>query len=99
MKYLLWLSHDCTNLEEIAGSLQKQGHDVGLLLVQDGVFMLDKGCPEAEKIKKLGLKVFASKHHVEERGIAGRLSVESELVDYSKMVDLMMEEYDHVVSI
>lgn len=99
MKYLIWLSSDCQDLTEIVGALKNGGHDVGLLLVQDGTYLADKGCTESGKLKDLETRVYATKHHVEERGIGDRLVTEVELVDFGQVVDVIMEEYDKVVSL
>ncbi len=99
MKYLIWLSSDCQDLSEIVGALSKGGHDVGLLLVQDGTYLADKGCSESRKLKDLEARLYAAKHHVEERGIGNRLVTEVELVDVEQVVDVVMEEYDKVISL
>ncbi len=98
MKFLLFLSADCANLDETVSALKKGGHEVGLLLIQDGVYLLDKGCPEAKHLKGLSIPIYASEHHVEERGVKARLITDAKLVNYSAMVDLMMEKYDKVIS-
>ncbi|MHA1480252.1 MAG: sulfurtransferase complex subunit TusB [Candidatus Thorarchaeota archaeon] len=98
MKFLIWLSADCTNLDEIVGALKKKGNEIGVLLVQDGVFLADKGCEHNKMIVDLKVQLFVSKSHVEERGIDGRLISDVKLVDYSDMVDLMMEKYDRIIS-
>ncbi|UCH05736.1 MAG: hypothetical protein JSW05_06115 [Candidatus Thorarchaeota archaeon] len=99
MKYLIWLSSDCKDLTEIVGALKNGGHDVGLLLVQDGTYLADKGCSESGKLKDLGTRVYATKNHVEERGIDNRLVTEVERVDIERVVDVVMEEYDKVISL
>ena len=99
MKALIWLSSDCSSLEEIIQALKSQGQETAILLVQDGVFMADKGCPHSDELKTLKVKVYASKKHVEERGLSDRLVVDVDLVDYSRIVDLMMDEYDKVISL
>lgn len=99
MKYLIWMSRECTSLHEVAAALKKISDEVALLLVQDGVFMIDKGCPHSKEVTDLGLKVFAAKPHVEERGIANRLVTDVQLIEYSEIVDVIMEQYDRVVSL
>ena len=99
MKYLIWLSNDSTSVKEIATGLKKQDIDVELLLVQDGVFLADKGCHESSELKEMGLKIYAIKHHVEERGLANRLAVDVDLIDYPDVVDLIMEKSDKVISL
>jgi len=99
LKALIWLSSDCTSLEEIIQALKSQGQEAAILLVQDGVFMADKGCPHSDELKTLKVKVYASKKHMEERGLGGRLVVDVDLVDYSRIIDLIMDEYDKVISL
>jgi sulfur relay protein TusB/DsrH len=99
MKFLIWLSSECASLAETIEAMQGKGHEVGILLIQDGVFLADKGCPHSKEVVDLGVKIYASKAHVEERGIESRLIPKVSLVDYPSIVDLMMETYDRVVSV
>jgi sulfur relay protein TusB/DsrH len=99
MKYLIWLSNQCTSVREVVDAIRTQGIDTDLLLVQDGVYLADKGCPHSSEITDLKVKVHASKHHIEERGIGGRLVVDVNQVDYSEMVELLMETYDKIISL
>lgn len=99
MKFLIWLSTDCYNLEEVISAITTGGHELGLLLVQDGVFLADKGCSHSKELADLKLPIYASKSHVTERGIANRLMEKAVLVDYHEMVDLIMEQYDKVVPV
>ena len=86
------------SLKEVADSIIRGGNELAVLLVQDGVYLADRGCPHSGELRELGVKVYASRAHVEERGIAGRLVIDVELVDYPEIVDLIMERYDRVVS-
>lgn len=99
MKFLIWLSADCSNLDELVGALKKKGNEIGVLLVQDGVFLADKGCEHHKMVVDLKVPLYVSKHHAEERGIEGRLVGDVKLVDYDEMVDLLMEKYDRVFSV
>ena len=98
MKYLIWLSNQCTSVREVVEALKTQGIDTDLLLVQDGVYLADKGCPHSAEIENLEVKIHAAKHHIEERGISARLVGEVHQVDYPEIVDLLMETYDKVIS-
>ncbi|MHA1772471.1 MAG: sulfurtransferase complex subunit TusB [Candidatus Thorarchaeota archaeon] len=98
MKFLIWLSHDCTSLAEVVTALQSGGNEVGILLVQDGVYLADKGCTHSDELKGFNVPVYASKSHIEERGINDRLVLEVKIMDYSEIVDLMMEHYDRIIS-
>jgi sulfur relay protein TusB/DsrH len=99
MKYLIWLSNQCTSVREVVTALRTQNIDTDLLLVQDGVYLADKGCPHAIEISDLGVKVHASKQHIEERGIGGRLVVDVNQVEYPEIVDLLMEKYEKIISL
>jgi sulfur relay protein TusB/DsrH len=99
MKYMIMLSNDCTSIKEVVMGLRSRGIDVEILLLQDGVYFADKGTPESKELEELGLKVHALRNHVDERGIASRLAVEVDLVDYPSVVDLLMEKSDKVISL
>jgi sulfur transfer complex TusBCD TusB component (DsrH family) len=45
------------------------------------------------------VKVHASKHHIEERGIGARLVVDVNEVEYPEMVDILMEKYDKIIAL
>ncbi|MHA2004215.1 MAG: sulfurtransferase complex subunit TusB [Candidatus Thorarchaeota archaeon] len=99
MKFLIWLTNDCPDISEVVDALKAGGHDIGILLAQDGVYSIDKGCNTSSDIEGLGVPVFAIKHHVEERGLGDRLVVDAEMVEYDGAVDLIMEKYDKVISL
>jgi sulfur relay protein TusB/DsrH len=99
MKYLIWLSNQCTSVKEVVEALRTKSIETDLLLVQDGVYLADKGCPHSTEISDLNVKVHASKHHIEERGIGARLVVDVNEVEYPEMVDLLMEKYDKIISL
>jgi sulfur relay protein TusB/DsrH len=99
VKYLIWLSNQCTSIREIVDAMRTKGIETDLLLIQDGVYLSDKGCPYSAEIKDLKVKVHASKHHIEERGIGNRLIVEVNQVEYPEIVELLMDEYDKVISL
>jgi sulfur relay protein TusB/DsrH len=99
VKYLIWLSNQCTSIREIVDAMRTKGIETDLLLVQDGVYLADKGCPHSAEIKDLKVKVHASKHHIEERGIGNRLIVRVNQVQYPEIVELLMDEYDKVISL
>ncbi|MHA2119253.1 MAG: DsrH/TusB family sulfur metabolism protein, partial [Candidatus Thorarchaeota archaeon] len=82
MKFLIWLTNDCPDISEVVDALKSGGHDIGILLAQDGVYSIDKGCNTSSDIKSLGVPVFAMKHHVEERGLGNRLVVDAKLIEY-----------------
>ncbi len=99
MKFLIWLSNECRSLDEVIGSITSQGHEVGVLLIQDAVFLADKGCSHNEEVNSYGVPLYLAKHHAEERGILDRLEGNVKIVDYPEIIDLMMEEYDRVISV
>jgi len=99
MKYLIWLSNDCTSVKEIVNGLKAQNIETDILLVQDGAFFADKGNAHSAGLKGLGSKIHVIKHHVEERGLLGRLAFDVNLVDYPDVVDIMMEQCDKIITL
>ena len=99
MKYLIWLANDCTSVNDIVSSLKGQGIETEILLVQDGVFFVDKGNPHAAILKDTGSKIHAIKHHVEERGLLNRLACDVNLIEYSDAIDIMMEKSEKIISL
>lgn len=99
MKILVLLSADSSILSEVVEGLKKQGNEIGLLLIQDGVFQADRGNPVSKGIQKLGASVHVSRPHAAQRGIINRLMLGVSLVDYPDMVNLIMDRYDRVVSL
>lgn len=99
MKYLIWLSNDCTSVTEIVNGIKGQGIETEIILVQDGTFFADKGNPHSTELKELGFKIHAIKHHVEERGLLDRLAFDVELIDYSTAVDILMEKTEKIITL
>jgi sulfur relay protein TusB/DsrH len=99
VKVLILLTADSSAFSEVVDGLKKQGNEIGLLLIQDGVFQADKGNPASKGIQKLGAPVHVSRAHATERGIISRLMPGVILVGYPEMVDLIMDRYDRVVSL
>lgn len=99
MKYLIWLSRSCEGVKEVISAMRTHEIETDILLVQDGVYLADRGCTHAVELTDLKVKVYASKHHVEERGIGTRLAFDVDLVEYPEMVELIMEKYDKVISL
>ncbi|MFX0053314.1 MAG: DsrH/TusB family sulfur metabolism protein [Promethearchaeota archaeon] len=99
MKFLIWITSDCPDISEVVDALKAGGHEIGILVAQDGVYSIDKGCATSGDIKGLGVQVFAIRHHVEERGLNERLAIDAKMVEYDGAVDLIMEQYDKVISL
>ncbi|MEM2143247.1 MAG: sulfurtransferase complex subunit TusB, partial [Candidatus Thorarchaeota archaeon] len=73
--------------------------EIGLLLLQDGVYLADMGCTHGHDLIRSGLKTYASEKHVEERGLRSRIDKSVNVVGYPDIIDLMMEKYDKVISL
>ena len=99
MKYLIWIPQVSSILDEVINALKGEKIDVDVLLLQDGVYMADKGNPASELLKNMEVGIYALGVHVEERGIDKRLIEGVNVVDYKSMVDLMMEKVDKVISL
>ncbi|MCL5264982.1 MAG: DsrH/TusB family sulfur relay protein [Chloroflexi bacterium] len=64
-------------------ALAERDEAAAVVLIQDGVY-LDVKC-------LAGKKVYAVRKDVEKRGLASRLPGSVELIDYGKLVDLVLE--------
>jgi sulfur relay protein TusB/DsrH len=69
--------------------------DKGALLIQDAVFFTVS--EEGRRLLDEGFRVYALRQSVEARGIIDRVVDGVELVDYHRVVDLIMDDYDVVV--
>lgn len=87
-------------LLDITTLQMKNGHEVGVLLIQDSVLACFKGGKNiiAEAASE-GIKIYAIKEDLEARGIfENKLHPEIEAVDYDKAISVIMEEYDKVIT-
>ncbi len=64
--------------------IAEQDKDAEIVLVQDGIYL------DVKKIENSGNKVYAVKDDVEKRGYTEILSKKIELIDYGKLVDLIL---------
>ncbi len=64
--------------------IAEQDKDAEIVLIQDGIYL------DVRKIENSGNKVYAIKDDVEKRGYTGILSKNIELIDYGKLVDLIL---------
>ena len=69
--------------------------EVGAVLMMDAVYFT--ATEDGKRLLDAGVNVYALRQSVEARGLTGRTLDGIELVDYDKVVDLIMEEYDIVV--
>ncbi len=67
----------------------------GAVLMMDAVYfaVTDDG----KRLLDAGLKVYALRQSMEARGLCGKAIEGVEVVDYDRVVDLIMEDYDIVV--
>jgi sulfur relay protein TusB/DsrH len=99
MKFLIVLSNDCVGALELIETLLKRNHEIGVLLLEDAVFLADKGKADECSLGELDISRYISQKHLAERGLADRLALSAEIVDYPTMVDLLMEQYDRIISL
>ena len=68
---------------------------MGALLMQDAVYFA--ATERGRQLLDAGVSVYALRQSVDARGLLGRTMEGVELVDYERVVDLIMEEYDIVL--
>ncbi len=64
--------------------IAEQDKDAEIVLIQDGIYL------DVKQIENSGNKVYAVKDDVENRGYTEMLSKNIELIDYGKLVDLIL---------
>ena len=64
--------------------IAEQDNDAEVVLIQDGVYI------DVKKLEDSGSKVYAVKDDVDKRGYGEMLSGNVELIDYGKLVDLIL---------
>ena len=64
--------------------IAEQDKDAEIVLIQDGIYL------DVKKIENSGNKVYAIKDDVGKRGYTEILSKNIELIDYGKLVDLIL---------
>jgi sulfur relay protein TusB/DsrH len=64
--------------------IAEQDKDAEIVLIQDGIYL------DVRKIENSGNKVYAIKDDVKKRGYTEILSKNIELIDYDKLVDLIL---------
>jgi len=64
--------------------IAEQDKNAEIVLIQDGIYL------DVKKIENSGNKVYAIKDDVEKRGYTEILSKNIELIDYGKLVDLIL---------
>jgi tRNA 2-thiouridine synthesizing protein B len=69
--------------------------EAGAVLMMDAVYFA--ATRDGQRLLDAGLAVYALRQSVEARGLTGRTLDGIEVVDYDRVVDLIMEEYDIVV--
>ena len=84
---------DCSLERQI--QLASNATEAGAILMQDAVFFA--ATEDGHRLLDAGVKVYALRQSVEARGLHGRTLEGVEMVDYDRMVDLIMEEYDIVL--
>jgi tRNA 2-thiouridine synthesizing protein B len=69
--------------------------EAGAVLMMDAAYFA--ATEGGQRLMDAGLNVYALRQSVEARGLTGRTLEGVEIVDYDRVVDLIMEEYDIVV--
>ena len=64
--------------------LAEQDKDAEIVLIQDGIYL------DVKNIEDKGNKVYAVKDDVEKRGYSKSMSNNIELIDYGKLVDIIL---------
>jgi len=82
-------------------ALEHKDSEVGICLLQDAVYFGCKGRKgngTLVEAKKRGIRVFAAKKDVELRGLTKMLYPDVKVLDYSEIIDLVLD-FERIVNI
>ena len=83
-------THRHDRLIEISRGLAENGEKVDFVFYGSGLYCLVEGSKSAEALAASGASIYAVADDVENRGLAGRLMAQADLVSYDKIVDMIM---------
>ncbi len=74
-------------------------HEIGVILIQDGIYLALREKKQIFKLVEEGISFFATKKDVNMRGLSEKIDrTNIKLVEYSELVDLVMEKYEKIIS-
>lgn len=84
---------------QTAVELTEKGGDNGIILLSDATFMLisEKPSWKLKKASSRGVRIYALRNDVEKRGIIAQKFFE--IVDYSRLVDILLENRTKTVNL
>jgi len=83
---------------DLAKEIARGGIEVGVLFVGDGGYSLFPGAEGESALSDARVKLFASVADLEKRNLKEKVIRSVQAVSYEKIVDLVMKEYNNVVS-
>lgn len=101
MKTLLFLSKKESDSLALIEKLKERGEDVGVILIQDAVYLSLGNNEHSEMVKDLlekGVNFHVLAKDVKMRGVQEYLISDLDLMDYDQLVDLLFGENQRVIN-
>ncbi|MBE0446724.1 MAG: sulfurtransferase complex subunit TusB [Actinobacteria bacterium] len=84
-------------LLNLVSSLAGADENISLVLYGDGIYSLVSGSQAAAELAGAPVKIYAVAGDAEDRGLAGRLIPQAQVIDYTQVVELIMEA-EHTIT-
>ena len=102
MKTLIFLTKKESGTLTLVERLKEKGEDVGVVLIQDSVYLALGNNEHSESVKDLlgkGVNFHILAKDVEKRGVQNYLISDVELIDYDQLIDLLFSENQRVINL
>ena len=96
-KILFFLTCKDTTGIELALEHDGESDQMSMCLLQDAVYHANKSNLSIQEFSKIG-KIYAVKEDVEKRGIESYINDEIKLLNYSEVIDLVLEN-DNIINL
>jgi sulfur relay protein TusB/DsrH len=102
MRTLLFLNKKEVDSLTLIERLKEKGEDVGVVLVQDAVYLSLGNNEHSGAVKDLlgkGVNFHVLAKDLEKRGVQDYLISDMELIDYDRLIDLLFSEDQRVINL
>ncbi|WXG39237.1 MAG: sulfurtransferase complex subunit TusB [Candidatus Freyarchaeum deiterrae] len=102
MRTLIFLNKKEFDSLTLVEKLKEKGKDVGVVLIQDAVYLALGNNEHSGAVKDLlgkGVSFHALAKDLEKRGVQDYLISDVELIDYDRLIDLLFSEDQRVINL
>ena len=102
MRTLVIISHLDEGFLSIAEGLRERGEEVGVVLLQDAVYLALKNGEYSESMKQAmekGVEFHIMARDVERRGVTGKILPSIKIIDFDELIDLLFRKHQRVINL